>query len=238
MAPKKSILVEGGPAELFTTTHAAEFEAQFDLPPGAVTCAYQVRFGPLAPYVLRELTDVRPTIDTQGNIIWPPVSTLKRRNATAGFIKRRPQVFPSIQDSSPDDDDEFDSPTPILGGPGLKRSTAIRRRQAIPSSLAPVPLQRRGAMRKAFNPVRSLTKRRGQRKLDGLSLSSLSSAGGSNKSSPIALRRSTRSGRGSLGLSRGSRQTTLTTSPKQPSPRQGTPRKINQSGFSPYHQET
>lgn len=230
MAPKKSILVEDGPAELFTATHANEFEAVWDLPEGAVQHAYQVRFGALAPYVLRELIEVRPTLDGQGNIVWPPVSTLKRRNATAGFAKARQQGFPNVQDPS-SDDDELDTPTPMLGGPGLKRSNAMRRKRTIPSSPIPVPLQRRGAIRKASNPVRSPTKRRGQRKLDGLSLSSPSSAGGSNKSSPTAVRRSTRSGRGSLGSSRGSKQTTPTTSPKQPSPR----RKISQFGFSPYY---
>lgn len=233
MAPNKSTPVEDGPAELFTTTHATEFEAEYDLPPGAVTFAYQVRFGPLASYVLRELLDVRPSVDSQGNIIWPPFSTLKRRNATAGFMKRRQETVPSVQD--PSSDDELESSIPVLGGPGLKRSNAIRRKRATTSRPAPVPLQRRGAIRKADNPVRNPAKRRGQRKLDGLSLSSPSSAGVSNKSSPNTVRRSTRSGRGSLASSRGSRQTTPTTSPKQPSPRRASPKTISQIGFHPYY---
>lgn len=235
MAPKKAILVEDGPAELFTPTHATEFELQYDLPEGSVHHAYRIRFGPLAPYVLHELTAIRPTVDKQGNIVWPPASSLKRRNATAGFSKRRQsQAFPSVLDPS-DDDGELESPSPMPSGPGLKRSNAIRRKRAIPSIPNPVPLQRRGAVKKASNPVRSPMKRRGQRKLDGLSLNSPSSAGGSNKSSPIAVRRSTRSGRGSLVSSRGGWQATPTTSPKQPSPGSANPNTMSQFGYRAYY---
>ncbi|KAK4496563.1 hypothetical protein PRZ48_012543 [Zasmidium cellare] len=176
MAPKRkpvpSPTVEEGPAELFTATHAREFEEEHGLPPGSVAHAYRVQFGDLAPYVLLHLAERPPTVDRQGNIIWPQEPTLQRRNATAGFGKKTQQQDDDVEmTEDPEDPDETVTETPFLDtvtSLGLRRSNAVRGRgirARTPSpELNPPSLQRRGAIRKPNKPVLPVAKWTGSKR--------------------------------------------------------------------------
>lgn len=228
MAPKKQEPIEEGPAELFTSEHAADFEYEYKLPPGSVTHAYRVRFGEIARLVLTELLEVRPTVDAQGNIIWPPLPTLKRSNALAGSSRKASQEdFEMAIDPS----DEDDEPLPPVAGPGLKRSNAVRGRRARTPSPTPVPLQRRGAIRKSYNPVAPASKWAASIILDSAKANAPLRSPSSDEASP-RVRRITRSGRGSKQTSP-TKQTNLRRSPtKKKSPTNTNP---FSNQFGPYN---